>query len=170
MNVLLLGSGGRETSLAWKISQSKLLNRLFIIPGNVGTAKYGTNVSISLKDINAIKEFIDEESIDMLIVGPEEPLVNGIYDQLVTIPRFKNLKIIGPSTMGAKLEGSKSFAKTFMNRHSIPTANYRYFNKNYLYEGIEYIKKQKPPIVIKADGLAAGKGVVICETIEEAEK
>ncbi|HEY0678801.1 MAG TPA: phosphoribosylamine--glycine ligase [Chitinophagaceae bacterium] len=164
MNFLLLGSGGREHALAWKIIQSSLCTRLFIAPGNAGTAKCGTNVSLSLKDFSAIKQFCIDHKVDMIIVGPEEPLVNGIADYF----EGTSIAVIGPSQQGAKLEGSKAFAKQFMLRHKIPTAAYREFNESNYQDGVAYLQQHSLPIVIKADGLAAGKGVVICQYAGEA--
>ena len=168
MNILLLGSGGREHALAWKISQSKHCSKLFIAPGNAGTALHGTNLSFTVNDFKAIEKTCIKEKIDMVIVGPEEPLVKGIVDELRTNERLKNLLIIGPSKDAAQLEGSKAFAKSFMRRHHIPTASYRKFTAENFEEGIEYLKQHPLPIVLKADGLAAGKGVIICQNYVEA--
>jgi phosphoribosylamine--glycine ligase len=168
MNILLLGSGGREHTLAWKIKQSPLCNLLFIAPGNAGTAFCGTNLPISVSDFDAIAVACYANAIDMILVGPEEPLVKGIYDFFQNKKGFENLKIIGPSKEAAQLEGSKAFAKAFMQRHNIPTAAYGEFTADKYLEGVEYIKSQKPPIVLKADGLAAGKGVLICKNHLEA--
>ena len=167
MNILLLGSGGREHALAWKISQSTALTKLFIAPGNAGTATCGTNLPFSVTDFEAIKKTCKKEQIQMVIVGPEEPLVNGIVDYLNDESKL-NLLIIGPSKEAAQLEGSKAFAKAFMNRHNIPTARYREFTAANFEEGIEYLKQHPLPIVLKADGLAAGKGVIICQNHVEA--
>lgn len=167
MNILILGSGGREHALSWKIKQSKLCTKLFITPGNTGTALHGTNLSFSVTDFQAIKECCISEFIDMVIVGPEEPLVNGIVDFLQSESGL-NLHIIGPSKAAAQLEGSKAFAKAFMQKHSIPTAGYKEFSEEYYTEGIEYLRKHTLPIVLKADGLAAGKGVIICHNHLEA--
>lgn len=164
MKFLILGSGGREHALAWKLIQSSLCTQLFIAPGNAGTAQCGTNVSLSLNDFNGIKEFCAKKSIDMIIVGPEEPLVNGITDFF----EGSSIAVIGPSQQGALLEGSKAFAKQFMMRHNIPTAAYREFDAATYQEGVAYLQNHSLPIVIKADGLAAGKGVVICQYAGEA--
>ncbi|MBA2745701.1 MAG: phosphoribosylamine--glycine ligase, partial [Flavisolibacter sp.] len=167
MNILLLGSGGREHAIAWKLSQSKLLSKLFIAPGNGGTALHGTNKDFSVTDFEAIKTCCIEEHIDLVIVGPEEPLVKGIVDFLVNESGL-NLMIIGPSKTAARLEGSKSFAKAFLQKHNIPTASYREFTAENFEDGIEYLKQHALPIVLKADGLAAGKGVIICQHHVEA--
>lgn len=168
MNILLLGSGGRENALAWKISKSALCTRLFIAPGNPGTSAHGQNIPLSLADFGAIAAFCREESIGMVVVGPEDPLVNGIYDYLKSDSGIPSLIVVGPSAEGARLEGSKAFAKAFMQRHHIPTASYREFNRESYSEGVEYLQSHDLPIVLKADGLAAGKGVVIAQTHEEA--
>jgi phosphoribosylamine--glycine ligase len=168
MHILLLGSGGREHALAWKLSQSPLCESLFIAPGNAGTGKCGTNLNIGVTDFDSIKKTCFEKKIDMVIVGPEEPLVKGITDYLINDPALKNLDVIGPDKKGAQLEGSKAFAKAFMKRHQIPTAAYKEFTLENYREGIDYINNHTLPIVIKADGLAAGKGVVICENYLEA--
>lgn len=167
MNILLLGSGGREHALAWKLSQSSLCSKLFIAPGNAGTAQCGTNLPFSVTDFEAIKNCCLDKYIDMVIVGPEEPLVKGIVDFLVKESGL-NLLIIGPSKEAAQLEGSKAFAKAFMQRHAIPTATYKEFTEENFTEGIEYLKQHPLPIVLKADGLAAGKGVIICQNYVEA--
>jgi len=168
MKILLLGSGGREHALSWKMSQSPLCEKLFIAPGNAGTSQHGTNLSFGVNDFDAIEKACIDEQIDLLIVGPEEPLVNGIVDRLRQQEALGNLKIIGPSQAAAQLEGSKAFAKAFMQRHRIPTAAYREFTAENFEEGIEYLKAHDLPIVLKADGLAAGKGVVICQNLVEA--
>ncbi|MEO5562950.1 MAG: phosphoribosylamine--glycine ligase, partial [Chitinophagaceae bacterium] len=168
MRILLLGSGGREHALAWKLSQSVWTNPLFIAPGNPGTAQFGTNVNIDLTDFDAIGGFCVREHIEILIVGPEEPLVNGLYDYFKSKEELQAIHFIGPSREGAMLEGSKAFAKSFMMRHNIPTAGYREFTEENYEEGVEYLKNQTLPIVLKADGLAAGKGVVICQSYVEA--
>ena len=170
MNVLILGSGGREHALAWKFSQSPLLDRLFIAPGNAGTATFGENVPISINNFELIKSFVLQKRIEMVVVGPEEPLVNGIYDFFKQDDMLKDIPVIGPSKSGARLEGSKDFAKAFMQRHHIPTAAYRTFTKVEIADAGIYMRSLKPPYVLKADGLAAGKGVVICNTLSEAEK
>lgn len=168
MNILLLGSGGREHALAWKISQSKLCKVLYNAPGNPGTAMCGTNVELSLNDFKSIADFCKEKQIDIVLVGPEEPLVNGIYDFLKADRELNRLIIVGPSAEAAQLEGSKAFAKAFMQRNDIPTADYKEFTKDNFEEGKEYIQQHPLPIVIKADGLAAGKGVVIANSHEDA--
>lgn len=168
MNILLIGSGGRESAFAWKLTQSPRLERLFITPGNAGTSEYGTNVNLNLNDIDNLVNFIVENDIKMMIVGPENKLVEGIYDDLRTI--IPKLMIIGPSKQGAKLEGSKSFAKEFMEEFNIPTAKYRAFNKDQKKQALEFIESSAMPLVLKADGLASGKGVIIAETKEEAAR
>ena len=169
MNILLLGSGGREHAFAWKMSQSPLCKKLFIAPGNAGTSQFGENVALGVNDFAAIEKFVLANHIDMVVVGPEDPLVNGIYDYFTASPVLKNIPVIGPSALGANLEGSKAFAKLFMVKHGIPTANYREFSATNLEEGLVYIDLQTPPIVLKADGLAAGKGVLICASKEDAK-
>lgn len=164
MNFLLLGSGGREHALAWKIIQSTLCTQLYIAPGNAGTAQLGTNVPLSVNDFEGIKSFCETNDVNMIIVGPEEPLVNGIADFF----QASSIAVIGPSAQGALLEGSKAFAKQFMQRHGIPTANYREFGADNYQDGVAYLQQHSLPIVIKADGLAAGKGVVICQYAGEA--
>ncbi len=168
MNILIAGSGGREHALAWKMKQSPLCDQLYIAPGNAGTAGLGTNVSISVTDFNALASFCNHNNIDMLVVGPEEPLVNGIYDFFKTNPATAHIHVIGPSKKAAQLEGSKAFAKQFMNRYNIPTAAYREFDAASYAEGVGYIKSHLLPVVLKADGLAAGKGVIICNNHIEA--
>lgn len=168
MNILLLGSGGRENALAYKIQQSHHCQQLFIAPGNTGTATCGTNVNISIHHFEAIHNFITENKIDIVVVGPEEPLVNGIYDYLQNNSTNQNLIIVAPSAKAAQLEGSKAFSKQFMQRNSIPTAAYKEFTLENFEEGKQYIQNHTLPIVLKADGLAAGKGVVICNNHEEA--
>lgn len=168
MRILLLGSGGREHALAWKINQSVWANPLYIAPGNPGTAKCGINVQLDLNDFEAIAAFCVREKIDMIFVGPEEPLVNGLYDYFKASEELKEIHFIGPSREGAQLEGSKAFAKEFMIRHKIPTAAYREFRMDNYEEGVNYLKQHTLPIVIKADGLAAGKGVAICNNHVEA--
>jgi phosphoribosylamine--glycine ligase len=169
MKVLLLGSGGREHALAWKIAQSSILDELFIAPGNAGTKKHGKNVDLSPTDFDAIKEFVTAQQIDMVIVGPEEPLVNGIYDFFQADEQLKKVGIIGPSKFGAQLEGSKDFAKAFMARHAIPTAKYGTFTAETIAQGLSFLEAMKGPYVLKADGLAAGKGVLILSDLEEAK-
>lgn len=161
MNILLLGSGGREHALAWKIAQSKDTDKLFIAPGNAGTSQLGTNISLNPNDFPEVAEFAVRNNIDLIVVGPEEPLVNGIYDYFQSRSSLKNILVLGPSKNAAQLEGSKAFAKEFMRRHKIPTAAYQSFTANQIDEAEKYIKTLKPPYVLKADGLAAGKGVVI---------
>lgn len=168
MNILLLGSGGREHALAWKMAQSPVLNNLFIAPGNAGTAQVGINVPISVNDFEELGRFVLQEQIDMIVVGPEEPLVRGISDFFAGDPELKQIPVIGPSQQGAQLEGSKAFAKEFMMRHKIPTAKYQSFTAEQETEAREFIRTLSPPFVLKADGLAAGKGVVIVHTPEEA--
>lgn len=168
MKILILGSGGREHAFAWKISQSKLCTQLFIAPGNAGTANYGENLNIDINDFETVKKVCVSEKIDMVIVGPEEPLVKGIYDFFKEDDMLKDIIITGPSSIGGQLEGSKAFAKSFMQRHQIPTAKYGEFDASNFAEGLEYIQNHPLPIVLKADGLAAGKGVIICHNYVEA--
>ncbi len=168
MRILLLGSGGREHALAWKLNQSVWANPLYIAPGNPGTAQYGVNVPLDISDFNAIGSYCISEKIEMIVVGPEEPLVNGLYDYFKSSEELKKIYFIGPSKKGAQLEGSKAFAKAFMQRHNIPTAAYKEFTIDNYEEGVEYLKKHALPIVLKADGLAAGKGVAICQNHVEA--
>ena len=168
MNILLLGSGGREHALAWKLVSSPLCTSLFIAPGNPGTAQCGTNVDLSPVDFEGLKKFCSKQQIGLVIVGPEEPLVKGIVDYFAADPALKEIPVIGPSAKGAQLEGSKAFSKKFMQRHGIPTAAYREFNLDNYAEGIAYLQQHSLPIVLKADGLAAGKGVVICHSHIEA--
>ena len=170
MKILLLGSGGREHALAWKISQSPLVSKLYIAPGNAGTRLVGRNVPIKATDFEAIRQFVIAENIDMVVVGPEQPLVEGIYDYFRNERYVRNVPVIGPSKMGAQLEGSKDFAKAFMQRHGIPTAAYRTFTPDTLAEGKDFLRTLQPPYVLKADGLCAGKGVLILDTLEEAER
>ena len=169
MNILLLGSGGRESTFAWKISQSQHCSQLFIAPGNAGTGAYGKNVNLKITDFEAIRAFVLKNAVSMVIVGPEEPLVRGIHDYFLEDAQLKNIPVIGPQREGAQLEGSKDFSKQFMQRHAIPTAAYRSFNKSTLQQGLSYLETQSLPIVLKADGLAGGKGVLICATLEEAK-
>lgn len=170
MRILLLGSGGREHALAWKIAQSKQCSKLFIAPGNAGTGAVGENVSIGVNDFERLKEFTIEQKVDMVVVGPEDPLVNGIYDAFKDDKRTAHIPIIGPSKAGAVLEGSKDFAKAFMKRHDIPTAAYATFDGTSIEEGLQFLDTLKPPYVLKADGLAAGKGVLIVPTLAEAKE
>ena len=168
MNILLLGSGGREHALAWKLHQSVWTNPLYIAPGNAGTAACGINVDIALNDFEAIGKFCTEHQIEMVVVGPEEPLVNGLYDFFKSNDALKEIFFIGPSKFGAQLEGSKAFAKAFMKRHDIPTAAYREFDAASYEEGVQFIHQQSLPVVLKADGLAAGKGVILAQSHIEA--
>ena len=168
MNILLLGSGGREHALAWKLAQSKQCDQLFIAPGNACTSQYGTNVNLSITDFGAIKQFVLDNNITLVVVGPEEPLVKGVTDFFRKDDQLKQVVVIGPSQYGAQLEGSKAFAKKFMMRHGIPTAAYREFDESNYAEGITYLQQHALPIVLKADGLAAGKGVLICQSHVEA--
>ena len=169
MKVLLLGSGGREHALAWKIAQSSILDELFIAPGNAGTKKHGKNVDLAPTDFDSIKEFVITQQIDMVIVGPEEPLVNGIYDYFQANDQLRKVAVIGPSKYGAQLEGSKDFAKAFMSRHAIPTAKYGTFTAETITQGLALLSSMKGPYVLKADGLAAGKGVLILSDLDEAK-
>ncbi|MBO6286995.1 MAG: phosphoribosylamine--glycine ligase [Prevotella sp.] len=170
MNILLLGSGGREHALAWKIAQSPKCDKLFIAPGNAGTSQVGTNVAISVNDFDALKLFAVDNNIHMVVVGPEDPLVNGIYDEFGSDARTAHIPVIGPSKAGAQLEGSKDFAKEFMRRHQIPTARYQTFDGTTVEEGCAFLETLQPPYVLKADGLCAGKGVLILPTLEEAQR
>ena len=170
MKLLLLGSGGREHALAWKIAQSQKIEKLFIAPGNAGTVDAGENVPLKADDFVGIKEFVLANSIDMVVVGPEDPLVKGVYDFFKQDESLKDIPVIGPSKAGAVLEGSKDFAKSFMQRHGIPTAAYRSFNGTNIEEGIAFLETLQPPYVLKADGLCAGKGVLILPTLDEAKK
>ena len=167
-NILLLGGGGRECTLAWKLDQSPVCGNLYIAPGNAGTAEYGTNLPIDYMDFDAVKQACLTHDIDILLPGPEDPLVAGIYDFMKNDPQLKHIIVVGPSKEGAQLEGSKAFSKRFMERHNIPTATYREFTSDNYEEGVEWIKNSIPPIVLKADGLAAGKGVVIAQDTDEA--
>lgn len=169
MNILLLGSGGRESAFAWKISQSPKCTQLYIAPGNAGTGAYGKNVNILPTDFNAIRTFVIENKIELVVVGPEDPLVKGIHDFFLDDTYLKNIPVIGPQQQGAMLEGSKDFSKQFMNRYNIPTAASYSFTVETLEKGLNYLETQSLPIVLKADGLAAGKGVLICETLEDAK-
>ncbi|BAG83989.1 phosphoribosylamine--glycine ligase [Candidatus Azobacteroides pseudotrichonymphae] len=169
-NILLLGGGGREHALAWKMRQSSMVGRLYIAPGNPGTATIGINVNILVTDFENLKHFVLDNAVDMVVVGPEEPLVRGIYDFFKQDEELKNIFVIGPSRIGAMMEGSKDFAKSFMIRHRIPTAEYLSVTKENLLEGIQFIKKLQAPYVLKADGLASGKGVLVIEHLDEAIK
>lgn len=169
MNILLLGSGGREHAFAWKIAQSPRCNQLFVAPGNPGTAEIATNVPLGVTDFPGISKFIQDHGIDLLVIGPEEPLVKGLVDYLHAQAGMEQQLVVGPSQLGATLEGSKDFSKQFMLRNGVPTAAYSTFHAHQLAEGLAYLEKQSLPIVLKADGLAAGKGVLICESLEEAK-
>lgn len=170
MNILLLGNGGREHAMAWKIAQSEQCDKLFIAPGNAGTSTVGTNVDIKADDFDALKTFALDNHVDMVVVGPEDPLVKGIYDSFLSDERTATIPVIGPSKAGAVLEGSKDFAKQFMKRHNIPTAKYATFDGTTLDEGLQFLETLKAPYVLKADGLCAGKGVLILSTLDEAKK
>lgn len=170
MNILLLGSGGREHAIAYKIAQSNKTSQLFIAPGNAGTLSCGKNVNIKNEDFEAVKTFVLQNAIDMVVVGPEAPLVAGIVDFFKNDPQLCNIAIIGPSKQGAELEGSKDYAKAFMSKYNIPTARYNTFSKDTIAQGIDFLRTLKPPYVLKADGLAAGKGVLILDSLAEAEK
>lgn len=170
MNVLILGSGGREHAFAWKLAQSKQLENLYIAPGNAGTAQCGTNVNISATDFDAIKNLVWEKSIDLVLVGPEDPLVKGVHDYFLADEVLKEIPVIGPKKDGAQLEGSKDFSKQFMFRHGVPTAKYKSFTKDNIHEGADFIESLDAPYVLKADGLAAGKGVLILNDKEEAKQ
>ncbi|GGB12056.1 MULTISPECIES: phosphoribosylamine--glycine ligase [Mucilaginibacter] len=169
MNILILGSGGRESAFAWKVAQSAHCDKLFIAPGNAGTTQYGTNVNIKVTDFEGIKALVLKEDINLVLVGPEEPLVKGVHDFFLADEQLKNIPVVGPQQEGAQLEGSKDFSKQFMERHNIPTAAYRTFTKDTLQDGLTYLATAGLPVVLKADGLAAGKGVLICLTLEEAQ-
>ena len=169
MNILLLGSGGREHAFAWKIAQSPRCNQLFVAPGNPGTAEIATNIPLGVTDFPGISTFIQANAIDLLVIGPEEPLVKGLVDYLHAQKGLEQLLVVGPSQLGATLEGSKDFSKQFMLRNGVPTAAYATFPAHQLEEGLAYLEKQSLPIVLKADGLAAGKGVLICGSLEEAK-
>jgi phosphoribosylamine--glycine ligase len=169
MNILLIGSGGREHALAWKIKQSPKTEKLYIAPGNAGTAETGINVPIAATDFESLKKFVLKHAISMVVVGPEDPLVKGIYNFFKQDAELKSIPVIGPSEQGAQLEGSKSFAKAFMQRHAIPTAQYQSFTKETLMKGFAFLESLQPPYVLKADGLAAGKGVLIINNLSEAQ-
>jgi len=169
MNVLILGSGGREHAFAWKLAQSTKLSQLFIAPGNAGTAQVGTNVAIGVNDFEAIKSFVLDNNITMVVVGPEDPLVNGVHDFFLADEALKNIPVIGPKKDGAELEGSKEFSKKFMIKHGVPTARYESFTKENLTDGFAFLETLEPPYVLKADGLAAGKGVLILNDLDEAK-
>jgi phosphoribosylamine--glycine ligase len=169
MNILILGSGGRESAFAWKVAQSPNCEKLFIAPGNAGTTQYGTNANIKVTDFEGIKALVLNEGINLVLVGPEEPLVKGVHDFFLADEQLKNIPVVGPQQEGAQLEGSKDFSKQFMEKHNIPTAAYKTFTKDTLQDGLTYLATAGLPVVLKADGLAAGKGVLICLTLEEAQ-
>ena len=169
LNFLVLGSGGREHAFAWKLAQSSEINKLFIAPGNAGSKEVGTNVNLNINDFDEIKTFVLENDINTVVVGPEDPLVNGIYDFFKNDHQLSNINVVGPSKKGAELEGSKEFAKEFMFKHNIPTAAYKSFDSTSINEAYAFLETLKAPYVLKADGLAAGKGVVITETLEHAK-
>ena len=169
MNVLIIGSGGREHAFGWKIAQSTLLKNLYFAPGNAGTTELGTNLNISVNDFDGIKNACIQNQIDLVVVGPEDPLVNGVHDYFLADAELKNIPVIGPQKHAAQLEGSKEFSKKFMLKHNVPTAAYASFTANELNEGLQYLTTQKPPFVLKADGLAAGKGVVILDNLQDAQ-
>jgi len=169
MNVLLIGSGGREHALAWKINQSKKLQKLYIAPGNAGTSDFGENIALDVNNHNEVKHFVLQQSINMVVIGPEQPLVDGFVDFFHSDDSLKNIPVIGPVKAGAMLEGSKDFAKNFMQKYNIPTARYKSFSKDTVKEGKDFLATLKPPYVLKADGLAAGKGVIILDVLKEAQ-
>ena len=169
MNIAVIGSGGREHTLAWKIKQSPLCDQLYLLPGNAGTASFAQNVSVSTSDFEEVGQFMLDKNIDLVVVGPEAPLVEGIRDHFKTNPELSHIQFVGPDKQGATLEGSKDFAKKFMHKYNIPTAGFKTFTVDNLSEAIDYIESKEPPIVLKADGLAAGKGVLICKSREEAK-
>src|SRR5688572_4800411 len=169
MNILLLGSGGRENAIAWKLAQSSECTKLYIAPGNAGSSRFGINVNCPASDFEGLKKIALEKEINLVVVGPEDPLVNGVRDFFEADSNISHIPVIGPKKDGARLEGSKDFSKKFMLRHKIPTAAYESFNKNNLQQGYDFLKSIKPPYVLKADGLAAGKGVLILENLEEAK-
>ena len=169
MNILILGSGGREHTFAWKLTQSKKLSKLFVAPGNAGTEKIATNIPIGVNDFDAIKKLVLKENIELVFVGPEDPLVNGIHDFFLNDEELKTIAVVGPEKLAATLEGSKEFAKEFMMRHKIPTAQYKSFTSETVEDGFKFLEELNPPFVLKADGLAAGKGVVILNDLNEAK-
>ena len=169
MNILILGSGGREHTFAWKLAQSNNLSKLFVAPGNAGTEKIATNIPIGVNDFDAIKKLVLKENIELVFVGPEDPLVNGIHDFFLNDQELKTIAVIGPEKLAATLEGSKEFAKEFMMRHHIPTAQYKSFTSETVEDGFKFLEELNPPFVLKADGLAAGKGVVILNNLNEAK-
>ena len=170
MNILVIGSGGRECTFAWKLSQSDTCENLYIAPGNAGTTAYGENIDINPNDFEQLKSHVLDKQIDLVVVGPEDPLVNGLHDFFLADEDLGRIPVIGPQKKGAQLEGSKEFAKQFMYRHGIPTAQYKSFTQETFQEGLDFLEGMKPPYVLKADGLAAGKGVLILEDLEEAKK
>tara|TARA_B100000965_G_scaffold398774_1_gene417445 strand:- start:195 stop:1475 length:1281 start_codon:yes stop_codon:yes gene_type:complete len=170
LNILVLGSGGREHTFCWKLAQSKTIGQLFVAPGNAGTAALATNLDIGINDFESVKKAVIQNNINLVIVGPEDPLVKGIHDFFLNDPQLKKIHLIGPQKLGAKLEGSKEFAKAFMSRHNIPTAKYASFNSKKIEEGYDFLEQMKPPYVLKADGLAAGKGVLIINDLATAKK
>lgn len=170
MNILLLGSGGREHAMAWRLQQSEALHKLYIAPGNAGTSELGVNLPVDVTDFEQIRHYIIEKDIQMVVVGPEQPLVDGIADFFLNDPLLQSIPVIGPTAAGARLEGSKAFAKAFMQRHQIPTARYIEVDSDNLESGLEFLRLMQPPYVLKADGLAAGKGVLIIDDMTEAEK
>ena len=170
MNILVIGSGGRECTFAWKLSQSDKCENLYIAPGNAGTTAYGENIDINPNDFDQLKSHVLDKKIGLVVVGPEDPLVNGLHDFFLADEDLRHIPVIGPQKHAAQLEGSKEFAKEFMSRHEIPTAQYKSFTRETLQEGLEFLEGMKPPYVLKADGLAAGKGVLILENLDEAKK
>jgi len=170
LNILVLGSGGREHTFCWKLAQSKTIDQLFVAPGNAGTALLATNLDIGVNDFNALKDAVIQNNIDFVVVGPEDPLVNGIHDFFLNDNQLEKIPVIGPQKLGATLEGSKEFAKEFMSRHNIPTAQYGSFTPEKIQEGYDFLEQMKPPYVLKADGLAAGKGVIIINDLDNAKK
>ncbi len=170
MNILVIGSGGRECTFAWKLSQSDKCENLYIAPGNAGTTAYGENIDINPNDFDQLKSHVLDKKIGLVVVGPEDPLVNGLHDYFLADEDLRHIPVIGPQKHAAQLEGSKEFAKEFMYRHNIPTAQYKSFTRETLQEGLEFLEEMKPPYVLKADGLAAGKGVLILENLDEAQK
>ncbi|MDA3780245.1 MAG: phosphoribosylamine--glycine ligase [Bacteroidales bacterium] len=170
MNVLLIGSGGRENALAWKMAQSKILTKLYVAPGNAGTEEYGENLNIDVNNFDELKKVVISKNVNLVVVGPEQPLVAGLHDYFLSDKELCNISVIGPQKYAAKLEGSKDFAKDFMKRHNIPTAAYNTYDKSNVEEGIEFLHTLKAPYVLKADGLAGGKGVLILDNLQEAEK
>ena len=170
LNILVLGSGGREHTFCWKLAQSKMTDRLFVAPGNAGTKALATNLDIGVNDFDALKNAVIQNNIDLVVVGPEDPLVNGIHDFFLNNDQLNKIPVIGPQKLGATLEGSKEFAKDFMSRHNIPTAQYGSFTPEKIQDGYAFLEQMKPPYVLKADGLAAGKGVLIINDLDNAKK